>query len=172
MDSSSAVIFGQHPESSSTHSRFTSMDPFSKEVTDQLLEVFLDYNFEVYNFFSRVEFLQQYTQDIANIDQIYAMCSVAAWFSGHPTAAKIPPSSAGDVYVGRVRIRMVLFELNLDVVHILVLLAKADYCSGRFSRGYRLECMAARMVQELGLHRLYAPYNSFATEIERIAFES
>lgn len=65
-----------------------------------------------------------------------------------------------------------LSQVNIDAVHILMLLANADYSSGRFSHGYRMEFMAARMVQELGLRWLYIPDNSFAAESERIVFEA
>ncbi|KAG0294391.1 hypothetical protein BGZ96_001303 [Linnemannia gamsii] len=65
----------------------TSTDPFSKEVTDHLIEVFFDHNFKDYNFFSPVEFLHQYAQGTANTDPIYAMCSVAARYSDHPAVA-------------------------------------------------------------------------------------
>lgn len=157
----------------SVYKLLASTDPFSKEVTDHLLEVFFNHNFEDYNFFSPVEFLQQYTQGTANTDLFYAMCAAASRYSDHPAVVKTPPSSAGDIYVDRVRSRMVhlMSQVNLDVVHVLMLLAYADYCYGRFSRGYRMEYMAARMAQELGLHRLYVPDNSFAAEAERIAFE-
>ncbi|KAH7045758.1 hypothetical protein BKA57DRAFT_516092 [Linnemannia elongata] len=85
-----------------------------------------------------------------------------------------PPSTDFDVYVDHIWSRMVrlLSQVNIDAVHILMLLANADYSSGRFSHGYRMEFMAARMVQELGLRWLYIPDNSFAAESERIAFEA
>lgn len=102
------------------------------------------------------------------------LCALSLLGTDHPAVAKTPPSSAGDVYVDRVRARMVhlLSQISLDVVHILMILANANYCSSRFLCGYRMECMTARMIQELGLHQLYTPDNAFATEIERIAFES
>ncbi|KAG0257971.1 hypothetical protein BGZ95_005090 [Linnemannia exigua] len=53
-----------------------------------------------------------------------------------------------------------------------MLLSNADYCSGSFVCGHRMEYMAGLMAQELELHRLYGPDTSLTCEAERIALES
>ncbi|KAF9089502.1 hypothetical protein BGX23_006627 [Mortierella sp. AD031] len=150
-----------------------STDPFSKEVTDHLLQIFFEHCFQDFNCFSPVAFLRLYLQGTINPDLLYAVCAVAARFSNHPAVVRTPPSSSGQVYVDRIKAGMIhlLAQVNLDAVHTLILLSHAEYCAGHHPQGYRLAGMAARMLPELGLHRLKGPDKSFDSDTDRIAFE-
>ncbi|KAG0079960.1 hypothetical protein BGZ90_001181 [Linnemannia elongata] len=113
----------------------------------------------------------------ATLSKSFSTTTLKTTFSvpwNHPTVVQTPPSTDFDVYVDHIWSRMVrlLSQVNIDAVHILMLLANADYSSGRFSHGYRMGFMAAIMVQELGLRWLYIPDNSFAADPERIVFEA
>ncbi|KAG0372418.1 hypothetical protein BGX24_000275 [Mortierella sp. AD032] len=173
-DNKSHSADATNPSRSSVCKLLASTDPFSKEVTDHLVEVFFEHNFQDYNFFSPVIFLQQYTRGTVSPDLLNAICAVAARHSDHPAVIQTPPYSSGQVYVDRVRARMMhlMSRADLEVMQILMLLANADYCSGCFARGYRMEYMAAVMAQELGLHRLYGPDTTLNSEAERISLES
>jgi hypothetical protein len=149
------------------------MDPFSREVTDHLVELFFEHCFRDFDFFSPADFLRRYVQDTINQDLLYAVCASGAAFSDHPAIAKTPPSSNGQIYVERVKARMIhlISQVSVDVVHTLMILARAEYDAGHAQKGFRLEAIAIAMVPELGLHRLVAPEKPFQSETERIAFE-
>ncbi|KAG0280853.1 hypothetical protein BGZ96_001411 [Linnemannia gamsii] len=170
---SSADISGQHSESNSTLNNFTSMDPFSREVTDHLVDLFFEHCFQDFDFFSPLEFLRKYVRGTISQELLYAVCASGASFSDHPAIAKTPPSSNGQIYVDRVKARMIylISQESVDVIHTLMILARAEYDAGHAQKGFRLEAMAIGMVPELGLHRSQAPEKPFQSEAERITFE-
>lgn len=149
------------------------MDPFSREVTDHLVELFFEHCFQDFDFFSPAEFLRKYVQGTISQDLLYAVCASGASFSDHPAIAKTPPSSNGQIYVDRVKARMIylISQVSVEVIHTLMILARAEYDAGHAQKGFRLEAMAIGMVPELGLHRSLAPEKPFQSEAERIAFE-
>jgi hypothetical protein len=151
------------------------MDPFSREVTDHLIELFFEHSFQDFDFFSPVDFLRQYVRGTVNQDLLYAICASAAPFSDHPAIAKTPPSSNGQIYVDCVKARMIhlMSQVSVDVVHTLMILARAEYNAGHPQKGFRVEAIAIAMAPELELHRPRRPEygKPFESEAERIAFE-
>ncbi|KAK3838971.1 MAG: hypothetical protein J3R72DRAFT_492637 [Linnemannia gamsii] len=94
------------PSRGSACKLLASTDPFSKQVTDHLVEVFFEHNFQDYDFFIPVIFFQQYTRGTVSPDLLNAICAVDARHSDHPAVIQTPPYSSGQVYVDRVRARM------------------------------------------------------------------
>ncbi|KAF9139929.1 hypothetical protein BGX30_007284 [Mortierella sp. GBA39] len=152
-----------------------SSNPFSKEVQDHLVEVFFEFCFEDFNFFSPARFLQSYSQGTLNPNLLNAVCAVAARFSNHPAVVITPPCMSGEPFASKIRSRMgaLVVEMTTDTVHTLILLGFYEYISGKHLRGYRFEGIAGRMATELELHKVFAqkmtgPYDS---EEERVTTE-
>jgi hypothetical protein len=63
-------------------------------------------------------------------------------------------------------------QVSLNIIHTLILLTYAEYYAGHVISGYRMETMTARMAPELGLHQFQPLDQPFASEAERIAFDT
>lgn len=135
-----------------------SLDPFSMEVQDHLIEVFFEFCFEDFNCFSPSRFLKCYSQGTVSPSLLNAVCAVAARFSNHPAVVATPPCMSGEPFASRIRSRMgeLVVEVTIDTVHTLMLLGFYEYISGNHLRGYRFEGIAGRMASELELHKAFS----------------
>ncbi|KAG0203192.1 hypothetical protein BGX33_009248 [Mortierella sp. NVP41] len=153
----------------------SSLDPFSKEVLDLLVEIFFEFCFEDFNFFSPARFLKSYSRGTANPNLLNAICAVAARFSNHPAIVTTPPCKSGEPFALRIRSRMgdLVAEGSIDTIHTLIILSFYEYTAGNHLRGYRFEGMAGRMAPEIQLHRAYAKTmrGPFGSEEERVTTE-
>ncbi|KAK3837360.1 MAG: hypothetical protein J3R72DRAFT_476942 [Linnemannia gamsii] len=152
-----------------------SLDPFSKEVQDHLVEVFFEFCFEDFSCFSPARFLKTYSEGTLNPSLLNAVCAVAARFSNHPAVVTTPSSRSGEPFASRIRSRMgeLVDEETIDMVHTLMLLGFYEYISGNHLRGYRFEGIAGRMATELQLHKAFAQRKAvpYTSEEERITTE-
>ncbi|KAF9095957.1 hypothetical protein BGX29_008790 [Mortierella sp. GBA35] len=110
----------------------SSLDPFSKEVLDLLVEIFFEFCFEDFNFFSPARFLKSYSRGTANPNLLNAICAVAARFSNHPAIVTTPPCKSGEPFALRIRSRMgdLVAEGSIDTIHTLIILSFYDANSG------------------------------------------
>jgi hypothetical protein len=135
-----------------------SLDPFSTEVQDHLVEVFFEFCFEDFNCFSPARFLKSYSQGTLSPSLLNAVCAVAARFSNHPAVVATPPCMSGEPFASRIRSRMgeLVVEVTIDTVHTLMLLGFYEYISGNHLRGYRFEGIAGGIALELQLHKTFS----------------
>lgn len=158
---------------STTASAVPSTNPFSKEVTDELVGLFFEYSFQDHSFINPVAFLRSYANGSANPTLLDAICMVGARFSTHPSVLKNPPHTSGEPWAERIRARigMLIMENSIDNVHTLALLSFYEYCTGNSLTGYRFEGFAGRMAQELISRSKLEVRHSFPSEEARLVFE-
>ncbi|KAF9137713.1 hypothetical protein BGX30_009970 [Mortierella sp. GBA39] len=156
-----------------TASAVPSTNPFSKEVTDELVGLFFEYSFQDHHFINPVAFLRSYANGSANPTLLDAICMVGARFSTHPSVLKNPPHTSGEPWAERIRARigMLIMENSIDNVHTLALLSFYEYCTGNSLTGYRFEGIAGRMGQELIPRSKLEVRHSFPSEEARLVFE-
>lgn len=156
-----------------TASAVPSTNPFSKEVTDELVGLFFEYSFQDHHFINPVAFLKAYANGSANPTLLDAICMVGARFSTHPSVLKNPPHTSGEPWAERIRARigMLIMENSIDNVHTLALLSFYEYCAGNSLTGYRFEGFAGRMAQELISRSKLEVRHSFPSEEARLVFE-
>ncbi|KAG0289601.1 hypothetical protein BGZ97_006428, partial [Linnemannia gamsii] len=161
------------PSQFTTTSAVPSTNPFSKEVTDELISLFFEHSFQDHHFINPVAFLRAYANGSANPTLLDAICMVGARFSTHPSVLKNPPRTSGEPWAERIRARigMVIMENTIDNVHTLALLSFYEYCTGNSLTGYRFEGFAGRMAQELIPRSKLEVRHSFPSEEARLVFE-
>ncbi|KAG0285159.1 hypothetical protein BGZ96_010532 [Linnemannia gamsii] len=156
-----------------TASAVPSTNPFSKEVTDELIGLFFEHSFQDHHFINPVAFLRAYANGSANPTLLDAICMVGARYSTHPSVLKDPPRTSGEPWAERIRARigMLIMENSIDNVHTLALLSFYEYCTGNSLPGYRFEGFAGRMAQELITRKKIEIRHSFPSEEARLVFE-
>jgi hypothetical protein len=130
----------------------------SQEISDHLLELFFTHVHPLLPFIYKPRFFDQ-LKDKNHLPHLLlnAIYSFAALFSDRIDIRSIPedPTTAGDIYFDRAK---ALLDNDYDkarvsTIQALLALSLREYGVGRVTRAWLWSGMAARMAQDLGMHR-------------------
>ncbi|UZO29776.1 uncharacterized protein OCT59_023235 [Rhizophagus irregularis] len=130
----------------------------SQEISDHLLELFFTHVHPILPFIYKPRFFDQ-LKDKNHLPHLLlnAIYSFAALFSDRIDIRRIPEdrTTAGDIYFDRAK---ALLDNDYDkarvsTIQALLALSLREYGVGRVTRAWLWSGMAARMAQDLGMHR-------------------
>ncbi|PKK73400.1 hypothetical protein RhiirC2_695016, partial [Rhizophagus irregularis] len=130
----------------------------SQEISDHLLELFFTHVHPILPFIYKPRFFDQ-LKDKNHLPHLLlnAIYSFAALFSDRIDIRRIPEdrATAGDIYFDRAK---ALLDNDYDkarvsTIQALLALSLREYGVGRVTRAWLWSGMAARMAQDLGMHR-------------------
>ncbi|CAG8600276.1 11594_t:CDS:2, partial [Acaulospora colombiana] len=134
------------------------MDLPTEDLSNHLLEIYFTHLHPILPVIHKPRFFDQ-LKDKEHLPQLLlnAIYSYAARFSDNPNLRKNPDDSdsAGDIFFDRAKALLdnEYDKARVTTVQALVVLSIREYGAARVTRGWMYAGMAARMAQDLGMHR-------------------